>query len=67
MICKVREYADIVTLFETDIVPYFLAMLEWTLPIVCYGGQNIYRKKLSMYSASLMCESIMAHYSDKAN
>ncbi|MCK4313121.1 MAG: phosphotransferase, partial [Candidatus Cloacimonetes bacterium] len=37
MICKVREYANIVTLFDDDIVPYLIAILEWTYPIVCYG------------------------------
>ena len=31
-----RWLADTATLFETDMVPYWLALLEWTLPVVVY-------------------------------
>ena len=32
----VRWLADTATLFETDMVPYWLALLEWTLPVVVF-------------------------------
>ena len=59
MICRMRKYADIVTLFDNDIVPYLLAILEWTYPIVCYTGLGFLRKKLSVYSAGLICQKII--------
>ncbi|NQV17632.1 MAG: STAS domain-containing protein [Armatimonadetes bacterium] len=59
MICKVREYANIVTLFDDDIVPYLIAILEWTYPIVCYGSVGQIEKKYALYSAALICKKIM--------
>lgn len=57
-ICLIRKYAKTVTLFENDVVPYLLAVLEWTLPIVCYYGVDNLRKKYSAYSSALMLEKI---------
>ncbi len=54
-----RSYADRVTIFETDMVPYILAVLEWTLPIVCYVNVGALAKRFSMISAALMCQRIM--------
>jgi hypothetical protein len=34
VIRRLRRHADTVRIFETDIVPYWLALLEWTLPVV---------------------------------
>lgn len=57
-ISLLRKYAKTVTLFENDIIPYLLAVLEWTLPIVCYYGVDNLRKKYSAYSSALMLEKI---------
>ncbi len=59
MICKVREYANVVTLFDDDIVPYLIAILEWTYPIVCYGSVGQIEKKYALFSAALICRKIM--------
>lgn len=58
-ICKLRQYANTVTLFEYDLIPYLLAILEWTLPIVCYKGVEPIRMKYSAYVSALMCEKII--------
>jgi hypothetical protein len=58
MIKKVREYADRVTLFENDIVPYLLAILEWTLPVVCYVNADRQQKQAAIYSAGLICQKL---------
>lgn len=34
VITRLRRHANTVTLFETDMVPYWLAALEWTYPFV---------------------------------
>ena len=48
-----------VTIFETDIVPYWLALLEWTLPVVIYAQLSDWQKKYAAYSAALLYEAIM--------
>jgi anti-anti-sigma factor len=55
----VRRHADTVTLFETDIVPYWLALLEWTLPVIVYVQISDWQKKYAAYSAGLLCDAIM--------
>jgi anti-anti-sigma factor len=55
---KMRQYAFSSTVNNPDIVPYYLALLEWTLPIVCYGIP-VYQKRISMIAASLLCERLM--------
>ena len=40
-----------VTLFETDIVLYLLALLEWTYPVVSYRDANCLQKRFSAYTA----------------
>jgi hypothetical protein len=54
-----RQHADTLTLFETDIVPYWLALLEWTLPVVVYVQISRWQKKYAAYSAGLLCEAIL--------
>jgi len=66
MICKLREYANVVTIFETDIVPYLIALLEWTYSVVCYTQLNILKKKYALYGAALMCEKILELEKDRA-
>ena len=59
MICCVRKYADIVTLFDDDIIPYLLAILEWTHPIVTYRSVGPLEKRLALYYAAFICKKIM--------
>ncbi|MEN6349158.1 MAG: STAS domain-containing protein [Syntrophomonas sp.] len=59
MICRIRKYAQTVVIFETDIIPYLLALLEWTLPIVVYVNVTPFAKKAATYSAALIVEQIM--------
>ena len=59
VIRRLRQHADTVTIFETDIVPYWLALLEWTLPVVIYVQISHWQKKYAAYSAALLCEAIM--------
>ncbi len=59
LICRMRSYADRVTLFEKDIVPYMIAILEWTYPVVSYYGFPELRKKLAVYSAAFIVRKIL--------
>lgn len=60
IICRLRHYADVVTLFEKDLEPYLLTVLEWTLPVVSYKGVDTLRKRYSACSAALICEKILS-------
>jgi anti-anti-sigma factor len=60
-----RRHADTVTIFETDIVPYWLALLEWTLPVVVYAQMSDWQKKYAAYSAALLCEAILKQESSR--
>ncbi|PKP15531.1 MAG: hypothetical protein CVU06_16395, partial [Bacteroidetes bacterium HGW-Bacteroidetes-22] len=55
--CRMRRYAFECSQSNPDLVPYILALLEWILPIVCYG-LPIYQKRVSMVIASLLCEQL---------
>ncbi|HNW92807.1 MAG TPA: phosphotransferase [bacterium] len=57
-VCRMRRYADQCTVFETDIIPYLLAVLEWTLPVVSYYSVAGRRKQLAMYRAALIVEQL---------
>lgn len=59
LILKMRKYAIGCTSGDNNIVPYYLALLEWIFPIVCYGGVPLPYKKLSAYVAGLLCEKIV--------
>jgi anti-anti-sigma factor len=54
----VRWLADTATIFETDMVPYWLALLEWTLPVVAYRQCTVWQKRYAAYSAALIVETI---------
>jgi anti-anti-sigma factor len=54
-----RWLADTATLFETDMVPYWLALLEWTLPVVAYRQCTAWQKRYAAYSAGLIAEAIV--------
>ena len=58
-ICRLRRYADKVTLFETNLIPYLVAVLEWTLPVVSYRQFDLERKRLAAYSAGLITRQIL--------
>jgi Ternary complex associated domain 9 len=54
VICRLRSYANTVTLFETDMEPYWLALLEWTYSVLSYDEPPL-RRKLAAYSAGIIC------------
>jgi anti-anti-sigma factor len=58
-ITLLRRYADRATLFETDIVPYWVAMLEWTYSVICYRQASVRQKRYAACSAALICRSIL--------
>jgi Ternary complex associated domain 9 len=60
-----RRHADTVAIFETDIVPYWLALLEWTLPVVMYVQMSDWQKKYAAYSAALLCDAILKRESSR--
>ena len=55
---KMREYAFISSLQNQMIAPYYLAMLEWVLPIVCYSSATMIQKRMSVVIAALLCEKV---------
>jgi anti-anti-sigma factor len=59
VIRRLRSYSNTVTLFETDMVPYWLALLEWTFSVLSYDLPPL-RRKLAAYSAAILCERILA-------
>jgi hypothetical protein len=58
VITLLRRLADTATIFETDMVPYWLALLEWTLPVVVYRQASPWQKRYAALSAGLLCEAI---------
>ena len=56
-ICQLRKLADTATLFETDVAPYWLALLEWTFSVLSYDLGPL-RRKLAAYSAAILCEQL---------
>ncbi|MBP7653609.1 anti-sigma factor antagonist [Candidatus Dependentiae bacterium] len=57
-ICRMRYYADKVTLFETNLIPYIIALLEWTYPVVSYISVPMIRKKCAVYTAAMLVKQI---------
>jgi anti-anti-sigma factor len=54
-----RRCADRATLFEQDIIPYWLALLEWTYSVVCYTQVTMRHKRYAACSAALIVRSIL--------
>ncbi len=54
-----RKLAGKMTIFESNPIPYFLALLEWTLPMASYRNFPLIRKKASAYSAAILIERIL--------
>lgn len=55
---QMRHYALGCVGGDPNIVPYYLALLEWVMPIVCYNSVSIAQKRLSMLVSALLCEKI---------
>lgn len=58
VIALLRHAADVVTLFEQDMAPYWLALLEWTYPVICFAQLNARQKRYAACSAALICRAI---------
>ena len=58
VITHLRRCADIVTLFEEDMVPYWMALLEWTYSVICYVQVSHRHKRYAACSAALICRAI---------
>jgi hypothetical protein len=58
MIRKVRQYALESARGNTTILPYYLALLEWVLPIVCYRSATTAQKRLSVLIAGVLCGKV---------
>jgi anti-anti-sigma factor len=58
VITLLRRSADTVTLFEHDIIPYWLAMLEWTYAVICYRQVSERQKRYAACSAALIYRAI---------
>ena len=56
---KMREFAYKGVKGLPSHVPYCLALLEWMLPIVCYGGTSTAHKRLSMIVCGLLCQNVI--------
>jgi hypothetical protein len=59
IICLLRSCADRVTVFETDMIPYLLALLQWTYPVVCYTSVSKLQKRFAAYSAGIIVRKIL--------
>jgi len=60
MICRLRHWADTVTLFETSLVPYLVSLLEWTYPIVSYWSVGAIVKRAAVINCALIVEQVLA-------
>lgn len=59
VISLLRGYADRVTLFEENIIPYYLALLEWTYPVASYRNATVLQKRFAAFSAGLIVRKIL--------
>ncbi|HRR32121.1 MAG TPA: phosphotransferase, partial [Candidatus Sumerlaeia bacterium] len=59
VIRRLRHYADVTTLFETSMIPYWMALLQWTLPVASYIGIHDLRKRLALCISALACRNIL--------
>jgi len=58
IICLLRQYADKVTIFENDIAPYYLVMLEYMLNAAVRPDLTIRQKQLALICAALLTQKI---------
>ncbi len=43
---------------DTSRLPYFMAMLEWVLPVICYRQASRLQKRLSFILAAILVEKV---------
>ncbi|MCF8361221.1 MAG: STAS domain-containing protein [Prolixibacteraceae bacterium] len=56
---KMRGYALKSAVGKSVELPYYMALLEWVLPVVCYGTASDNEKRLSMIVAGWLCEKVL--------
>ena len=59
MVLRVREYARMTMIFEEDPIPYWLAVLEWTLPYASYWSVPEKMQWHAVYSSGLILEKVI--------
>lgn len=59
IICRLRQYADKVTIFETDIKPYYIVLLEYLLNASVRHDLSPRQKRLALIAAGLSTERII--------
>jgi hypothetical protein len=59
MALKMRQYALDASGGNPDPLPWYLALLEWVIPVVCYFSMPDEPKRLSMIVSSILCKKIM--------
>lgn len=55
---KMRQYALLCVHGNNNALPYRFALLEWILPIVCYGSASPSIKRLSFVVSALLMEQV---------
>ena len=58
LVLKMRKYAFDSSKSNPEILPYFMALLEWVLPVVCYKLPVVH-KRLSAIISSILCDKVM--------
>lgn len=61
LISLLRSLADRATLFEKDMTPYWLALLQWTLPVVSYPSAGPLQKRFAAYSAGILVRNLLTN------
>jgi hypothetical protein len=59
-IWTLRRWATRVVAPDTDLLPYLLPLLEWTVPVISYRQVHSNARRLSMLCSALICERILA-------
>ena len=57
LVKRMREYAVSSAHGTADVIPYYFALLEWVLPIICYTVPDR-QKKAAMLASSILCQCI---------
>ncbi len=56
---KMRTYAFESSEEDTNLAPYYFALLEWILPIVCYSSAHENKQQLSMIVSGMLCNKVV--------
>jgi hypothetical protein len=67
VICLMRDYSQRAVQSQTDIIPYWLAVLEWTYSVLSYVGFPAIRKKYALYSAAIIVNRILELENDRSD